>query len=352
MARFLRLGLCVLSDGGEAGMSALKDKSGVWFIYDGDCPICTHAADALRIKEEFGSLSTLNAREFSDDPLMLEISRRGMDLDEGMVIYANERFYHGKEALKFMARHGVAKNAFMSTFKAFFWSDVLSRLFYPWMRGCRNWLLRRKNVGRIDNLRLKEEPIFKSIFGDDWDDLPEVMKRHYANHPYSNQVTIVEGKLEVLCKSPLIWLSPLMKFLEQIPTLNQSNVPVVVRFESDLNSKAFHLNRRFNFAGRKPYVFHSRMLQVSKNEVVEIMKFGLAWKMRYSWDGEKVILAHKGYALSLLGHLIPLPLTLFMGKGYAEEYPIDDKTFEMVMHITHPWWGKIYEYKGRFEVLN
>ena len=51
-------------------MSALKEKDGVWFVYDGDCPICTHAAEALRIKQEFGSLSLLNAREAVDEPLI------------------------------------------------------------------------------------------------------------------------------------------------------------------------------------------------------------------------------------------------------------------------------------------
>ena len=333
-------------------MSALEEKSGVCFVYDGDCPICTRAAEALRIKQAFGSLSLLNAREAKDDPLIDEINRRGLDLDEGMVIYAHGQFYHGKDALKFMAKHGEAKNIFMSASKVLFWSDFLSRVMYPWMRGARNWLLRRRKVGRIDNLNLKREPTFKSIFGEDWDNLPPVLKKHYVNRPYSTEITSVEGVLDVFCKPPLLWFSPLMRFLGQIPTLNENNVPVTVRFESDLNSKAFHLKRSFNFSDRKPYVFHSRMLQIKNNEVIEIMKFGLGWKMQYSWDGEKVILAHRGYVLQLLGHLIPLPLTMLMGAGNAAEYPVDDTTFDMVVNITHPWWGDMYGYKGRFEVPN
>lgn len=333
-------------------MSDLKEKSSVWFVYDGDCPICTRAAEALRIKQEFGSLSVLNAREAHGDPLIDEINRRGLDLDEGMVIYANDQFYHGKDALRFMAKYGEAKNIFMAASKGLFWSDTLSRLMYPWMRGARNWLLRRRAVGRIDNLNLKAGPTFKSIFGEDWNSLPPVMKKHYANRPYSDEVTTVEGVLDVFCKPPLLWLSPLMKLLGQIPTFNEDNVPVTVRFESDLNSKAFHFNRSFNFLNRKPYVFHSRMLQIKDNEVVEIMRFGLGWKMQYSWDGEKVILAHKGYVIQLFGHLIPLPLTMLMGAGNAAEYPVDDKTFDMEVSIAHPWWGEMYGYKGRFEVPN
>lgn len=331
-------------------MSALDDKSGIWFVYDGDCPVCTRAAEALRIKQEYGTLTILNAREVIDDPLIDEVNRRGLDLDEGMVIYADGLFYHGKDALRFMAKYGEAKNTLMSISKGLFWSDVLSRILYPWMRGCRNWLLRRRNVGRIDNLNLKAEPIFKSIFGEDWDKLPPVMKKHYANHPYSKDVTVVKGTLDVYCKPPLLWLSPLMKLLGQIPTFNETNIPVTVHFESDPDSKSFHFNRSFNFPARKPYIFHSRMVQIKNNEVVEIMKFGLGWKMQFTWDGEKVILAHKGYALHLFGHLIPLPLTLLMGAGNAAEYPVDDNTFDTEVSITHPWWGDMYGYTGRFEV--
>ena len=267
-----------------------------------------------------------------------------------MVIYTRGQFYHGKEALKFMARYGEADNGFMSIFKGLFWSDMLSKLVYPWMRGGRNWLLRRRKVGRLDNLNLKREPTFKAIFGKDWEALPPVMKKHYANRPYSSDVTVVEGKLEVFCKPPLRWLAPVMRLLGQIPAVNQKNVPVTVRFESDLHSKAFHFNRFFHFANGKSYIFHSRMLQLKDNEVVEIMKFGLAWKMQYSWDGEKVTLAHKGYAIQIFGHLIPLPLTMLIGEGNAFEYPVDDNTFDMEVNITHPWWGEMYGYKGRFEV--
>ena len=331
-------------------MNALKEKNGVWFIYDGDCPICNYAAEALRIKQVYGTLHTINAREASDDPLIEEINRLGLDLDEGMVIYASDQFFHGKDALKFIAQYGANKNLFMNFFKGLFWSDGLSSLMYPWLRGARNWLLKRKNVHRIDNLKLKNEPIFKSIFGDKWENLPPVMKRHYSNRPYTQDLTTVNGVLDVICRPPLLYLSPLMKLLGQIPTFNETNVPVTVHFQSDLNSKSFYFNRIFKFAKGKPYKFQSRMLQIEGNQVIEFMRFGLGWKLQYEWDGEKVILSHKGYTLQFFGHLIPLPLTILMGAGYAEEHPVDDNTFDMQTHITHPWWGKIYEYKGRFEV--
>ncbi len=333
-------------------MSNLAEKQGVWFIYDGDCPMCNTAAHAFRIKQQHGSLHLINARETKDDPLIEEINKRRFDLDEGMVIYCEDRFYHGKDALKFMARYGDAKGVLNQFNKVMFWSSAQAKVFYPWLRGTRNLLLRMRKIDKIDNLNKKDEPIFKRIFGEAWDALPPVIKKHYANRPYTDDVSVVEGTLDVMCKPPLTWLSPLMKLMGQIPTHNENNVPVTVRFQSDRNSQAFYFNRTFNFRNTKPYVFRSRMMQIKDNEVIEVMRFGLGWKMLYLWDGDKVILQHKGYAMHVFGHFIPVPLTLLMGKGYAEEIPVDDETFDMMTHITHPWWGKIYEYKGRFKMTS
>ena len=331
-------------------MSNVAEKEGIWFVYDGECPMCTSAAHALRIKKDYGALHLINAREAANDPLVQEINNRGLDLDEGMVIVAPDRFYHGKEALKFMAQYGDARNVFTALCKSLFWSDAISSLTYPWMRGVRNWLLHRKNAERIDNLNLKAEPIFKDIFGAAWNDLPSVMKKHYAGRPYTDDTVIVEGTLDVMCKQPLKALAPVMKLMGQIPAHNEMNVPVTVRFQSARDSREFQFNRTFNFKNAKPCAFRSRMLQIRDNEVIEIMRFGLGWKMLYLWDGEKVVLQHHGYALRLFGHFIPAPLTLLMGKGYAEEIAVDDDTFDMITHITHPWWGKIYQYKGRFKI--
>ncbi|MCF6263412.1 MAG: DUF4166 domain-containing protein [Xanthomonadales bacterium] len=197
---------------------------------------------------------------------------------------------------------------------------------------------------------MKHPAIFESIFGDAWNELPAVIRKHYANRPYSNDTVIVVGNLDVMCAGIFKLLSPLMKLMGQIPVNNEKNVPVRVHFQSDKNTEAYHFNRVFNFKNAKPYTFQSRMVHIKDNEVVEIMRFGFSWKMRYLWDGQKVVLKHRGYALHLFGYFIPLPLTFIIGKGYGEETAIDDNSFDMLTQITHPWWGKTHEYKGRFHV--
>ena len=189
----------------------------IWFIYDGECPLCKAAALALRIKEDYGPLHLLNAREDKEHALIREINLHGLDLDQGMVIYDGREFFHGKDALQFMARYGDASGLFNLTNKALYQSDTLTKLMYPWMRGVRNILLRFKGVAPIDNLSLKEEPIFKSVFGDVWDELPKVMQKHYGNRPYSSDITTVEGTLDVMCKPPLKYLSPCLLYTSPSP---------------------------------------------------------------------------------------------------------------------------------------
>jgi len=331
-------------------MNNTNNTREIWFIYDGECPLCSNAALALRIKQEYGVLQLVNARTETQHHIIKKINSLNYDLDEGMVIYDGEQFYHGKAALRFMAKYSKPQGIFNLSNKLLYWSDTIASIIYPWLRGVRNLLIRRRNVGRIDNLELKTTPTFQSIFGDDWDNLPIVMRKHYKNRPYTNDITTVTGTLDVMCAGPIKLFAPLFWLLGGIPPHNEKNVPVTVHFQSDKNTKAFHFNREFNFATRAPYRFQSRMLQTKDNEVIELMRFGLGWKMNYHWQDQQVQLRHKGYVFHLFGHFIPLPLTFLLGEGNADEVAIDDNTFAMNVTITHPWWGIIYQYKGQFEV--
>lgn len=195
-----------------------------------------------------------------------------------------------------------------------------------------------------------KEPIFRSIFGCDWEALPPVLKKHYANTAFSEDETIVDGELDLMCKGPVKLFAPVFWLLKGIPPHNEQGVQTNVRFLSNKHTAAFHFYRSFKFKKRKPYIFHSRMVQIENNIVAEIMPFRLCWIMTYDWENEAVHLRHKGYALHIFKRYIPLPLKLFLGEGYAKETAIDDHHFEMETNITHPIWGKIYEYKGRFKV--
>jgi predicted DCC family thiol-disulfide oxidoreductase YuxK len=312
--------------------------TGVWLVYDGDCPLCHHAAHALRIQQTYGPLHLINARDSQDHPLMRLINAQKYDLDKGMVIYHGGKIYHGKAALSFMGM--------TSTSHA--WYRHITSL-YPLLRATRNTLLHLRGKTMIRNLSINT-PIFESIFGNQWAQLPTVMHRHYANRPYSNDAGIVEGTMTIE-SSPLgRLLTPLFRFLGTLAPYEGTDIPAQVIFASDPKSNHFHFNRTFFFPGKIPYRFHSTMKPLGQNEMAEVMRFGLCWRTAFFWTGQKVMLEHRGYGLYLCGLYIPLPLGLLLGKGYAEETPLDDNHFSMAMHITHPLWGKVFSYHGTFKM--
>lgn len=329
----------------------LADWVGVWFLYDGECPMCRSVAQAVRIRRRYGSLHLVDARQAKDHPLYLDVARRGVSLDEGMVIYANGRFFHGKDALTFVARFDDPINPTTILSKVLFRARFVAASLYPVLRGCRNMLLAIKGVEQIDNLNASARPTFQPVFGDAWQKIPRAFHRHYANRPFSNDVTVVEGVMDIACHGPMRWLAPVMNRMGQIPAMNERGVAVRVEYRSDPRTLAFHFRRSFSVPGGRVYAFRSRMSQVGGAEMVEIMRFGLCWRFRCGWDGKKVFLSHRGYGLSVFGFRLPLPLGLLIGRSDAEETAVDDDTFDMVMRIAHPWWGLVYEYKGRFTVI-
>lgn len=326
------------------------DKRGIYFIYDGECPICTYGSHAFRIKESIGSLHLIDAREDSHHPLIAEVGKRGLSLDEGMVIVYQDVFYHGKDALHLMALVGSGAGWFNKINAFLFRSKTMVRLCYPAMRGTRTLLLHLKGVPQIGNLDRKTMPVFKSVFGASWDKLPPVMQKHYANRAYHDDITIAQGSLDIEASRIGRLFFPLFRLMKTLIPCEGKAIPTTVRFITARNSDSFQLDRRMVFPDGSSYHFHSRMKPLGGNELIEIMSCGLGWHMAYAWTDGKVTLQHRGYKFSLLGFLIPLPLTLLLGTGYAEEVPLNDNEFAMMTEIRHPLWGKIYGYSGTFRI--
>lgn len=331
-------------------LTSVGKDQGVWFVYDGDCPICSMAAHALKIRQALGPLHLVDARRDWGSPLLHEIKRRKLNLDEGMVIWFENQFYHGKDALRFMAQFGAEEGWFNRVNRTFFQSETLSRISYPWLRAGRNLLLKIRGVGKLDNLRDDVNPLFKSVFSDDWEKLPTVMQRHYANRAFRNDVVRVIGTLNIHSSPIGRLLKPAFRWVKVLAPEEGRDIPVTVDYTTDAHSNAFRFNRLFHFPEKPAYAFRSAMFPIGGNELVEMMGRGIGWRVAYRWDGQKVILSHQGYVLRLFQRFIPLPITWLLGEGYAEEMPVDDDTFSMWTEIRHPLWGKIFGYDGTFKV--
>ncbi|MFT4089254.1 MAG: DCC1-like thiol-disulfide oxidoreductase family protein [Asticcacaulis sp.] len=120
----------------------VNSGDGLWLVYDGDCPLCRSAAQAIRLKATVGQLHIINAREADEHPLIQEIRARGLDLNAGIVVRYQGQFYHGAEGVNLLALLGSENDRFNRFNRWVFGSKARAECLYPALKAGRGLLLR------------------------------------------------------------------------------------------------------------------------------------------------------------------------------------------------------------------
>jgi predicted DCC family thiol-disulfide oxidoreductase YuxK len=124
----------------------------VLVVYDKQCPACDYYCNLVRIKESVGRLVLMDARD--GGPVMEEITARGLDIDQGMVVKIGDELYYGPEAIHVLALMGTNTGFFNRVAYWSFRSRAVSRILYPVLKACRNLLLKLLGKTKINNLRV------------------------------------------------------------------------------------------------------------------------------------------------------------------------------------------------------
>ena len=119
-----------------------------WLVYDGECPLCRNYTQYLSVKETVHELILVDARE--GGPLVEEIRNLPHDLNDGMVLKMNGRYYIGHEALNMLALLSEKRGGFSRVNRLVFNSPLAARLGYPLLKLARWLLLRIKGIPPLD----------------------------------------------------------------------------------------------------------------------------------------------------------------------------------------------------------
>lgn len=68
-------------------------------VYDGDCPFCSAYARLARLRQRH-DVELVNAREARG--LVRRLRRRGMDVDDGMIVLVDGEAHHGDDAAAYL----------------------------------------------------------------------------------------------------------------------------------------------------------------------------------------------------------------------------------------------------------
>ena len=321
----------------------MNDKA-IFLIYDGACPMCRNFAKVVKIRKAVGKFEIINAR--TDNKLVKEVQKLGYDLDNGIVVIYSGNYYYGKEAMNILAI--LSSNSdWVNKISAFiFRSKALTFTLYPILKFIRRCLLFVIGIPKIEEN--STTPIFAKALGSSWDKMPAILKDHYLVKPFSDDVSVYTGIMDISFPKALNIFSPLIKLLGVLSPISGEDIETKVYCSSGFKSNYLKMERNLNFQNGKHYSFYSKLYPVQGNELVEVMKSGLGWHFALEYKNNKLLFIHKSYKLKILGIFIPLPAKWLMGTPSAEQYKTTDNSFEMVMEIKHPIFGVTYKYQGRF----
>ena len=104
----------------------------------------------MRIRESIGEITLINARD--DSAIVREITGKGLNLDQGMVLKIDDCLYFGADTIHTLALLGSRSGVFNKINYWIFKSKIRSRFLYPILKFGRNILLKVIGRTRINNL--------------------------------------------------------------------------------------------------------------------------------------------------------------------------------------------------------
>jgi predicted DCC family thiol-disulfide oxidoreductase YuxK len=134
------------------------DSAGILLVYDRECPVCDAYCRLVRIRKSIGTLRLANARDAG--AIMNEITARGLDIDEGMVLKFGSTLYYGADAIHVLSSMSCRSGVFNRLTYWMFRSKRLAAILYPLFRFFRNLLLKLLRKSRINNLGLPHRDRF------------------------------------------------------------------------------------------------------------------------------------------------------------------------------------------------
>ncbi len=126
--------------------------SEILLVYDHGCLMCEAYCRRAHIRESDGQLQLVDAR--GQTPLMDELSARGLDLDQGMVLKVGEQVYYGSDAIHELSLLSSRSDPFNQLTYWTFRSARVSHMLYPILRGLHNFILKILGRTKINNLKL------------------------------------------------------------------------------------------------------------------------------------------------------------------------------------------------------
>ncbi len=176
-----------------------------------------------------------------------------------------------------------------------------------------------------------------------WEALPAPLKTHYRLKPHTTH-----GGLSIAYPR---FMSPLLHALRRFGALvNRRGEAVPTAVAKHMADDTQHWRRSIRFADGQEIIFASQWQAEGGNRLTEYVNRHLGLCMAVKVENDTLIYEGCHFVLRVGALKLRLPENLLLGHTHIVERAIDDQNFVMDFRVTHPIFGEVYRYGGKFSI--
>lgn len=182
--------------------------------------------------------------------------------------------------------------------------------------------------------------LMQQALGDDWHKLPPVLQAHHAG------CVVDQGEMDI--EYPR-WMQPLLLLLRLIGALiDRPGKAVATRVEKRLVDGRQTWHRTMIYADGQRKYFNSVWLAAGERQIVEYVNPWLGLQIRPYVVDDRLYSDGVCFVLRVWRWQLRIPENYLLGHTTIVETAIDEHRFAMDFRLTHPWFGQVFRYAGKF----
>lgn len=184
--------------------------------------------------------------------------------------------------------------------------------------------------------------LMQTALGDSWSKLPAALQIHYQFGK-----TTDTGFMDI--EYPR-FMQPFLNVLRVFGALiNQSGRKVPTVVEKNVAGERQYWRRTIFYPSGKVVHFNSFWESAGDGQLIEFVNPILGLQMSVHVEGERLHYRGIKFVMKLGRVLLPIPECMVLGHTTIIEEALDSTHFAMDFRLTHPLFGQVFRYSGRFE---
>lgn len=187
--------------------------------------------------------------------------------------------------------------------------------------------------------------LMQQALGADWDKLPPALQAHYRFG-----TTTDTGRMDI--EYPR-FMQPFLSVLRVFGALvNRRGQQVSTVVEKSVVGERQHWRRTITYPDGRVIYFDSFWISAGHGQVIEFVNPVLGLQMAPYVTGNRLHYRGVRFVMKLGPVLLPIPEWMVLGHTTIVEEAMDESHFVMDFRLTHPLFGQLFRYSGKFEAAS